>query len=333
MGVTIKDIANELNLSKTTVSFVLSGIGSEKGISTTTQEKILQYAKEIDYQPNLLARSLYSGISNTIGVIVPSIGDMFYAELVKEIEIEAKKKGYIITICSSERDVFQEVKMIRMLKAKQVDGLIIAPTEHCESEILLLLKENFPFVLVDRFFPKLKTNYVVIDDKETSFILVNHLIKKGKKKIALITTDTHITAIDLRTEGYKKALNDANIQFDPNLYCEVKRNDYLNNIILVLDNLLNNNPDIDAFYFTAHYLASETIIYFFKRGISINQFGLACIHENQILDTLAPNMNVARIPIENMGCEAVDILINDMKTTENKNKVEKILPVLLYIKD
>ena len=322
MKVTIKDIAKDLKVSKTTVSFVLSGIGSSKGISASTQKKILAYVEEKGYQPNLLAKSLYTGISNTIGVIVPSIGDIFYAELVKEFEVEAKKSGYILTICSSERDVLQEVRMIRMLKTKQVDGLIIAPTEYCGQELKSLLKENFPFVLVDRYYPDLETNYVVVDDVETSFVLTNKLIAQGKKKIALITSDTGITTITLRNEGYKKALSKAKMSFDDNLFCEVKRNDYANNIVEVLDNLLKKVPDIDGFYFTTHYLALETILYFIKKNINISQYGLACIHRNPIFETLAPTMYVARIPLDEMGSEAVNILLNEMN---NKNgTIDKI---------
>lgn len=325
MKVTIKDIAKDLKVSKTTVSFVLSGIGSAKGISASTQKKILDYVEEKGYQPNLLAKSLFTGISNTIGVIVPSIGDIFYAELVKEFEVEAKKSGYILTICSSERDVMQEVRMIRMLKTKQVDGLIIAPTEYCGAELESLLKENFPFVLVDRYYPDVKTNYVVVNDVETGFALTNKLIALGKKKIALITSDTGITTITLRNEGYKKALKEAQIPYDENLFCEVKRNDYAHNIIEVLDNLYKRVPDVDGFYFTTHYLALETILYFIKKKIDINQYGLACIHRNPIFETLAPTMFVAKIPLNEMGGQAVNILldeINNKKTGTVVNKEE-----------
>lgn len=334
MKITIKDIAKELKVSKTTVSFVLAGIGPLKGISASTQKKIIEYVEEKGYQPNLLAKSLYTGKSNTIGVIVPSIGDMFYAELVKELELEAKKSGYILTICSSERDVVQEVKMIRMLKTKQVDGLIIAPTEFCEQELKSLLNENFPFVLVDRYCPNLKTNFVVIDDVETSFVLVNKLIEQGKKRIALITPDTNVTAISLRKEGYKKALTEANIPIDENLLCEVKRNDYANNVIEVLDHLLEKVPDIDGFYFPAHYLALETILYFIRKKINISPFGLACIHQNPIFATLAPTMDVARIPLEKMGHKAVNILLNEMNNeTEISEKIGYVISLSKFLND
>lgn len=316
MKITIKDISRELNLSKTTVSFVLSGNGTAMGISEKTQNRVLQYAKEMGYQPNLLARSLYSGRTNTIGVIVPSIGDAFYAELVRECEIEAKKNGYIITICSSERDFKQEVKMIRTLKTKQVDGLIIAPTEYCEQELNGLLKENFPFVLVDRFCPSIKTNYVVIDDSGTTQVLMNKLINEGRKRIALITPDTNISVTTLRNEAYENALQKAGIPFDENLVCKVKRDIYEKDIILVLENLLKNNPDVDGFYFTTHYLALETVLYFLRNNINMNKYGMACIHRNPIFKTLAPSMYVAAIPLDKMGSEAVRILLNEIDSKE-----------------
>lgn len=320
MGITIKDIAKDLNLSKTTVSFVLSGIGPEKGISKKTQERILSYADKYKYQPNLLAKSLHSGISNTIGVVVPSIGDVFYAELVREIEKEAKKRGCLITICSTERDPLQEVKIIRMLKAQQVDGLIIAPTEYCELELKSLLNDHFPFVLIDRFFPNIETNYVVIDDFQTSVTLVRNLINQDKKKIALITIDSNITAIERRTEGYIKALENANIPVDDALICKVKRNDYVEDIVNVLDNLLETVPDVDAFYFTAHYLAFEAIMYFIERNRSITDYGLACIHQNPIFKNFAHGMEIARIPIEKMGYQAVNILL-DKELTNKESKI------------
>lgn len=322
MKITIKDIAKELKVSKTTVSFVLSGIGAEKGISPETQARILEYAEKIGYQPNLLAKSLASGRSYTLGVVVPSIGDMFYAELVKEYETEAKKHGYILTICSSERDVEQEARMIRMLKTKQVDGLILSPTEHCAKELEILLNEDFPFVLVDRFYPNLCTNNVVIDDFQTSYNLVNKLLAKGKKRIGLLTPDTHVTSVHLRKDGYLKALEEANIPFDKNLYCEVKRNDYQNDIIQVLDKLLNSNSNVDGFYFTTHYLALETILYFLRRKIDVEQYAMACIHQNPLFSTLAPKMDVAAIPLDVMGQKAVNILLNNI---DNKDKkVDKI---------
>ncbi len=333
MSITIKDIAKELNLSKTTISFVLSGIGAEKGVSKKTQERILSYVESINYQPNQLARSLIRGVTNTIGVLVPSIGDSFYAKLLKEIEREAEKEGYIIIISSSERMPEREIKLIRAMRAEQVDGLIIAPTEHLREEMNKLLVDNFPFILIDRFYPDLNTNYVVLNDVNAFYRLIRNLVDKGKKRIAFITADTKVSALTDRLAGYKNALESAGIPFDPAIYCEVPRNDYPLYIEDILDKLFRENPDVDALCFTAHYLASEAVMYMYKKNIDISSYGLATIHDNPIIEVLSPKMSVARIPLDAIGRSAVGILIEDIKAGGKSPKVGSIVSAEIAIND
>jgi LacI family transcriptional regulator len=333
MSVTIKDIAKELNLSRTTISFVLTGVGTEKGVSKKTQERVLAYVESINYQPNLLARSLIKGVSSTIGVIVPSIGDSFYAKLVKEIEKEAEKKGYVIIISSSERIPEHEIKLIRTMRAKQVDGLVIAPTEHLCKEMDKLLNDKFPFVLVDRFFPDLDTNYVIVNDMNTSYRLVRNLIEKGRKRIAFITTNTKVSALDDRLAGYKNALNSAGIPFDSAIYCEVPRDDYSEHIGDILEKLFYENPDVDALFFTTHYLASDAVMYMFRKGMDIASYGLATVHTNPILEVLSPKMSPARIPLDVIGRNVIDILIEDIKAEGKAPKTGSIISTEIIIND
>lgn len=169
MKSSLKYIAEKLNISKTTVSWVLSGKGDEKGISKATQERVLQYAKSLNYQPNLLARSLNTGVSGTIGLIIPSISDLFYSQIPREIECGAEKLGYSLMICSSESEIDRENKMIRLFRAKQVDGIIMVPTKHSKFEIKRLMQDKYPFVvLFDRYFSDFQTNYVIIDNENCS---------------------------------------------------------------------------------------------------------------------------------------------------------------------
>lgn len=332
-NVKLKDIARELNLSKTTVSFVLSGIGDEKGISKATQAKILDYSQAINYRPNQLAQSLTSGITNTIGLIVPSIGDAFYAKLVKEIEKEAEKRGYVILISSSERDSRREMNLIYTMRAKQVDGLVIAPTDNCKKEVEKLLEDNFPFVLVDRICLELDTNYVIIDDEESSYKLVRNLIDKGRRKIAFLTTDTKGSAILNRAKGYHRALKDAGTTLDGSLVIKVPRENYSAYTGDILRELFENHPDIDGFFFAAHYLASETMLYMYKNGMDISSFGLATIHDNPVVEALAPNMSVAKIPLDVMAGKAVNILWTNMKKKGVNEMSGTVIPAKIVIKD
>lgn len=319
MLISLKDIAEALNLSKTTVSWILSGKGEAKGFSEETIKLVKDYAKKVNYRPNLLARSLSLGTTNTIGLIVPFIGDTFYAQIAQAIETEAEKKNYLLTICSSEGNSDHEIDLIRILRSKQVDGLIIAPTKDSLSEIKKLKKDSFPFVLIDRYFPKLETNYIVVNNEESSFLLVTHMLKEKCKKIALLTSDVHLLVMNLRLQGYKNALKEANAINDEDLILEIQRSDYRNDTIRQLDILLEKHPDVDGFYFATHYLALEAIRYFLTKKIDYRErFTLACFHETQALDILAPEMLIARMPIDNIGKEAIDILL--------KNITEKTLP-------
>ena len=319
MHASLKDIANALSLSTTTVSWVLSGKSEEKGISAATRDRVMKCAKELNYQPNLLARSLHDGVSNTIGLIVPSIGDQFYSYMARFIELEAEKFGYALMICSSESDREREDKMVDVLRAKQVDGILMAPTKLSSAKVKEMMQDRFPFVLFDRYFPELATNYVIIDNEIASYNLVKHLIEKGYKKIAVITTNTHLYTMDLRYSGYCTALEDAGMEPDKDLYGVVTQKDYENGIAEVLDNIFDKAPDVDAFFFTTHVLASHFFVYCAKRNIN-RDFGYSCIHEESVFKVLAPHMNVAQLPISSIGRESVRILLQEIKHLKIKKK-------------
>lgn len=314
MLISMKDIAEALNLSKTTVSWILSGKGKERGFSEETIKLVTDYAKKVNYRPNLLARSLSLGTTNTIGLIVPFIGDTFYAQIAQAIETEAEKRNYLLTICSSEGNSEHEIDLIRILRSKQVDGLIIAPTKDSITEIKKLKKDSFPFVLIDRYFPALETNYIVVDNEESSFLMVTHMLRKKCRKIALLTSDTHLLVMNLRMKGYKSAIEKANAVNDEDLILQIQRDNYKNDTIKQLDKLFKKHPDVDGFYFATHYLALEAIRYFLEKKIDYrNRFILACFHETQALDILAPEMLIARMPIDDIGQKSIDMLLDNIK--------------------
>lgn len=318
----LSDIAKKLNLSKTTVSWVLSNQGDKKGLSVATQKEVLECAAELNYQPNYLARSLNTGTTNTIGLILPSISDAFYSSITKSIVLEAEKHDYTVMICSSESDNQREDKMISSFKMKHIDGIILAPTKHSEVEIEKLINDKYPFVLFDRYFEELNVNYVIIENEQSSYELVKHLISKGKKKIAIITTNPHLTIMIHRYNGYARALDEAGISFNPNLYGVVPIKNYENAVYDVLDNIYELVPDVDGFFFTSHILALEAFNYFYERHIDIgNGKGLASIHSTHAFKVLAPQMSTAMMPTNDIGEKATQILLKSIKN-KNKNDLE-----------
>lgn len=321
MKVSLKDIAQALNLSKATISWILSGQGEAKGFSEATIKRVKEYADSVNYRPNQVARSLSLGTSNTLGLIIPFIGDTFYAQLAQSVETEAARNNYALFVCSSEGDGDKEYRLIQMLKSKQVDGIIIAPTKVSRKGIDLLAKDSLPFVLVDRYYPNVPTNYVIVNNCQSCYDLVYHIGKKGAKKIVLLTTDVHLYVMKQRIEGYRKALKDLNLSNDLSLEIFVDRQNYKIDIVDKLDYLFSELPDVDGFFFSTHYLALEAIRYFIEQDIDYkNKFLMGCFHETASLDILAPRMSISRMPIHEMGVESVKILLENIQEKETNYK-------------
>lgn len=314
MKVSIKDIAQALSVSKATVSWILSGQGPAKGFSEATIKRVKEYAESVNYRPNLLARSLSLGTSNTIGLIIPFIGDTFYAQLVQAIESEAARNKYVLIVCSSEGDGEKEYELIKMLRSKQVDGIVIAPTKVSRKGVNLLLKDALPFVLVDRYFPNLDTNYVIVNNNQCCYDLTYHLVKKGARKIAILTTDIHLYVMKQRLDGYRKALRDLNVSNNLELEVFVDRQSYEKDLIERLDCLFEDVPDVDGFFFSTHYLALEAIRYFINHKIDYHaRFHMGSFHDTTALDILSPEMSITRMPIEQMGVQAIQTLLENIR--------------------
>ena len=173
MGVSLKDIAAKLGISKTTVSWVLSGQGDKRNISTETQERVRACAKELNYSLNGLARSLNLGYTKTIGLILPSISDSFYANIANRVELVANASGYSLMIASSKYNADKEEELIRLFVEKQVDGIILAPMKLTQESQEYIQFNKVPLVFIDRNYEDLETSYVIIDNKDTSRILVD----------------------------------------------------------------------------------------------------------------------------------------------------------------
>ncbi len=220
---TIKDIAKAASVSATAVSMALN---NQPGVSLQTRKKILGIAKKLDYQPNYIAKSLVSRHSYTIGFILNSITDPFFPELAKGIEECANQHGYNLLLCNTKRDLEKEKKSIDMLRSKGVDGIILATVLKDDSNILPLIEDNFPFVLINRHSmdPGLrnKTSYVILDNFRGGYRGMEHLYRLGHDRIAIITGDANTSTAILRTKGSIKALSDYGASVDRELIVEAR---------------------------------------------------------------------------------------------------------------
>ena len=215
---TIKDIAKIANVSHTTVSRALN---NQARIRNETKEKILSIAKELNYRPNFIARSLVMRRSKTLGLVITTIANPFYTEIAQGIEATASKLGYSIILCSTHSDLATERLYVDMLRSKGVDGIIFTSAHMGDPNILELAEEGFPIILVNRrtYHPVVqeKVDYVGIDNIQGGFLAVEHLIKLGHRRIGIIGGSSESSVGFERLEGGKRALS---------VYGLEKRDDY-----------------------------------------------------------------------------------------------------------
>ncbi|TDG37381.1 LacI family transcriptional regulator [Pedobacter changchengzhani] len=208
---TIYDIAKALNITVSTVSRALNDFPT---ISKATKNAVLETAKTLNYTPNKLATALKLGKTNIIGVIVPTVQASFFASVINSLEDGLKDKGYRIILYQSNESLAKEINGVKALLEAQVDGIIASmsletnETNHFEE----VVKQNKPLILFDRVNKSFGVPTVTLDDFMAGYIATQHLIDKGYKKIALLTTVHQIKIFSDRLQGYKKALLDNNLE-------------------------------------------------------------------------------------------------------------------------
>ena len=209
----MKDIAEDLGLSVVTISKVLR---NHPDIAEETRKRVMQRIEELDYQPNGMARSLVTGRSLLIGLVVPDLLHPFFAELAKALSATIGKRGYSTIISSSEEDAELEAREMRHLAARGLDALVIAATGNSPEPFLRLDRHGVPFILIDRELPELSANFVGTDDEAAGRIATQHLIDRGCTTIAHIRGRENSTGIQ-RFEGYRNALAAAGIPYSDSL--------------------------------------------------------------------------------------------------------------------
>ncbi len=322
--VSLKDIANVLGVSSATVSLVLNGKEKEGRVSKALAEKIRKQAALMNYKPNNLARGLRVGKTQTIGLIVADISNTFFSSLAFHIQEYAELSGYAVIIANTNESDAKMVKMIDVLRSRQVDGLIIVPTEKGESYIEEISKSGMPLVLLDRTFPKLEVNHVIIDNYQASKKALQHLINKGCKRLSLLIYNNTLSHMQERKRGYIDTLKQAGL-YDPLLIKEVDYNNLKEDVENALDSLLQNEEKVDAIYFATNTISMIGIKRMFELNIKVQQdIQVVCFDKNDVFD-FSPELSIPYItqPIPDMGRYAVELLVEQIdKKKSTSGKIE-----------
>ncbi|MDN5284264.1 MAG: LacI family DNA-binding transcriptional regulator [Mucilaginibacter sp.] len=249
----IVDIANALNVSKTTISFILNGRAQEKRISGDLVKKVMEYVAEVGYKANSLAKSLRTGKSNTIGLMVEDISNPFFASIARLIEDRAYKNGYKIIYCSTDNDTQKTRDLISMFRERHVDGYIIAPPEGIEEDIESLINDGMPVVLFDRHLPNVATDFIEVDNLFSTYNATRHLIDQGFRNIALVTFASQQTQMLDRVRGYQDAITSKGLKA---IIKEIAFHQDEELIMNPLRDFMKGNPDLDAILFGTNHIGT-----------------------------------------------------------------------------
>ena len=330
---TIKDIAREFNVSISTVSKALN---DSYEISESTKEKIQKYAKENNYKPNFNALSLKSRSTKTIGVILPTMLNYFFAQVFKGIEKTALERGYKIITTISNQSFDKEAEIIEMLSNGSIDGFLLSMAKETElnqnfSHFEESIENGTPIVMFDRVAQSISCDKVITDDLKGARKTVEFLYKKGHKKIAFISTMSDLHIGKQRFEGYKKGLEKVGLPFNEELVLNITERDYKKYIDVVKPFI--KSREIDAVITTGESVAVSTMKAVKKNGKKIPKDVAVIAFSNGILARhSSPKMTTISQHGEKMGENAAKILIDKLENKSNEI-ITKVIKTDLVIRD
>jgi LacI family transcriptional regulator len=330
----IVDIANQLNISKTTVSFILNGLAKEKRISDEVVEKVLKFVKEVEYKPNSLAKSLRTGKSNTIGLMVEDISNHFFANIARMIEDKAYENGFKLTYCSTDNKTEKTREMIAMFRDRRVDGYIIAPPEGIEEDIAQLINEGFPVVLFDRYLTNITTDYVVVDNFFSTYNATKHLINQGGfRNIGFVNFTSSQTQLQQRMQGYKMAMNEHNLKTHIK---EIVYHPDLELITKPINAFLKKHPFLDAVLFGTNHLGACGLRVIKELGLTVpDDIAVVSFDDYELFQMHNPTITAIAQPIDKIADKIISIMVHRLtKGSTDKAGTETVmLPTELLIRE
>lgn len=308
IGITIKDVARYTGLSIATISKYING----GNVLEKNRVLIEDAIKKLDFRVNEIARGLKTNKSFTIGVLIPTLENVFFNRIISNIENVLLNNGYSTIICDYKEDKNLEKEKLEFLVNKMVDGIIIVPYALESYDIKNTHNKKLPIVVLDRIIDGDKYDTVLADNFNASYNATKYLIKKGHKRIAIIAGPQEIFTARERLEGFIKANKDYSIEVDYNL---VKYGDYhIESGYLLLKSLVALNDPPTAVFITNYEMTLGAVMAINELNIKIpDQLSLIGFDNLQLAKVVKPALSVVIQPMERMGGEAAKTLLKRLK--------------------
>lgn len=328
---TIRDIATALNISKSTVSRALQ---AHSDINENTRNAVLEMARQLNYHPNYLAKSLVNKKSNTIGIIVPEFVNYFFPTLIIGAQEIAADAGYNVIICQSQESVKTEVANVNVLLSSRVDGVIVSMTKETKQfdHFKSFERLSIPMVFFNRVCDAIDTSKVTVNDYEGAFKGVEHLIKNGFKKIAHIAGPDNLLLSRNRLNGYLDALKKYRMPINEKYIIQYNLTE--SDARKSVKKLLTIPDRPDAIFCLNDICTTQALLVAKKMNIKVpHELGIVGFSNNPMSAYLEPTLTAIEQPIHEMGRVAMRILIDHIeKGTGKYVPVHKTLPTKLVIR-
>jgi len=320
---TIQDIANEIDVTASTVSRALK---DHPRISDSTKESVLRVAKELNYQPNNVAASLRKGHTKTIGIVVPTADRIFFSSIMKGVEEVANNAGYNVIMSQSYDSYEKEKTNIRALLEARVDGILasIAMETKEYDHYQEVISQGIPLIFYDRAHTSLNTSSVEIDDYQGAYNAVQHLIEQGCKHIAHFAGPQHIKIYQERLRGYKDALKDHELPIE-NAFIQ-KNSIKLNSGRRAAENMLAQQPRPDALFSASDYAAMGAIQKLKEQAITIpDEIAIVGFSNETFTSLVEPSLSTIDQHTHNMGKSAAQLFFDQINQQQDKVIPRKVI--------
>ena len=309
---TIKDIAKALNLSTSTVSRALA---DRWDVNPETRKTVLELAEKLQYRPNPFSLSLKQKQSFSVGVIIPEFVNEFFPEVIMGIQSVLEPKGYQLLISQSNESADVELKNLKALETKMVDGFLVSITKETKDMEYFkhLVDNHIPIIFFNRIGKDLPISHVIIDDYKWAFLAVEHLIEQGCKRIAHLAGPESLSISQNRLQGYTDALKKHGIAYDEKLIipCGLMMETGIMGAMKIIE--MAELPDgIFAIDDPVAIGAMKTLK---KNGIKIPEdIAIAGFTESKMAMIIEPNLTTVEQPTYEMGKTAAKLLLEQMSS-------------------
>lgn len=315
---TIKDVAKLAGVSVATVSRVINKNGY---VNDDTKQRVEQAVSKLQYEPNAMARGLATKKTETIALILPDISNPFFPELARAVEDVARTYGYNVILCNSDNEANKERGYIHVLKQRYIDGILFASHTLREEDVNLMMKENIPFVVLDRAPVKANCSVVRSKNHEGAQIAFKHLLDVGCKKIAHIYGPQELATAKERLMGYEELAKHFD-WYTPSLM--VQGDFTIHGGGQAVEQLMRRHPDVDGIFLGNDLMALGAMKKLQQLGIRVPDQVAICGFDGIQLTTITePEMTTIVQPTYDIGMLATRLLIKKIEGVSEENQIHE----------